>query len=101
MSTFAKIDTNNIVTETMVAEQDFIDLGLVGDSSLWIPNLNKAGIGYTYDKVNEVFYPPQPFPSWSLDSDFNWQPPTPLPELDADDKRYNWNEDTQAWDEQA
>jgi hypothetical protein len=29
-----------------------------------------AGIGYTYDAVNDVFIAPQPYPSWALDNDF-------------------------------
>jgi len=32
-----------------------------------------AGIGYTYDDVNDVFITPQPYPSWSLDDNFDWQ----------------------------
>ena len=36
MSHFAKIDSNNIVTEVIVAEQDFINSGVVGDSFLWV-----------------------------------------------------------------
>jgi hypothetical protein len=31
-----------------------------------------------------------------LDENFIWQPPTPMPE---DDKAYDWNEETQEWDE--
>jgi hypothetical protein len=103
MSHFAKVE-NNIVTEVIVAEQDFINSGKVGDSFLWIQtsynnNFRKqyAGIGFTYDKVNDVFISPKPFPSWTSDASFDWQPPTVKP--DDDDKMYNWNEDTQAWDE--
>ncbi len=103
MSHFAKIDKDNIVTEVLVAEQDFINSGKVGDSFLWIQtsynsNFRKhyAGVGYTYDKVNDVFIKPQPHASWTLDDSFDWQPPTAMPD---DDKRYIWNEDTQAWDE--
>jgi hypothetical protein len=103
MSHFAKVE-NNIVTEEIVAEQDFINSGKVGDSFLWIQtsynnNFRKqyAGIGFTYDKVNDVFISPKPFPSWTSDASFDWQPPTVKP--DDDDKMYNWNEDTQAWDE--
>ena len=112
MSHFAKIDSNNIVTEVIVAEQDFINSGAVGDSFLWVQtsynnNFRKqfAGIGSTYDKVNDVFIAPQPYASWTLDSNHDWQAPTPLP-ADAqfditkpDLKRYDWNEDTKAWDE--
>ena len=103
MSHFAKIDNNNIVTEVIVAEQDFINSGLVGDSFLWVQtsynnNFRKqcAGIGYTYDKVNDVFISPEPYASWSLDASFDWQPPTAMPD---DGKRYTWNETTTSWDE--
>ena len=103
MSHFAKIDKDNIVTEGIVAEQDFINLGLVGDSFLWIQTSYNnsfrkqyAGIGYTYDKANDVFISPQIYPSWTLDASFDWQPPTAMPN---DGKMYNWNEDTQTWDE--
>ena len=103
MSHFVKIDSTNTVTEGIVAEQDFINSGLVGDSFLWIQtsynhNFRKqyAGKGYTYDKANDVFISPKPYASWTLDASFDWQPPTPMPD---DGKKYNWNEDTQAWDE--
>ena len=103
MSHFAKIDTDNVVTEVLVAEQDFINSGKVGDSFLWIQTSynsnfrNKyAGVGDTYDKANDIFIPSQPHVSWTLDASYNWQPPTAIPD---DDKEYNWNEDTQAWDE--
>mgnify|MGYP003967222031 CR=1 FL=1 len=101
MSHFAKIDNNNIVTEVIVAEQDFINSGVVGDSFLWVQtsynnNFRKqyAGIGYTYDKANDVFISPQQYPSWTLDADFTWQPPTPYP---TDDLMYSWDEDTTSW----
>ena len=103
MSHFAKIDKDNIVTEVIVAEQDFINSGAVGDSFLWVQtsynnNFRKhyAGIGYTYDKVNDVFIKPQSHASWTLDASFDWQPPTPMPD---DGKRYVWNEATTTWDE--
>ena len=57
MSHFAKIDENNIVTEVIVAEQDFINSGEVGDSFNWVQtSYNKkfrkqfGGIGFKYDK---------------------------------------------------
>ena len=103
MSHFVKIDKDNIVTQGIVAEQDFINSGLVGDSFLWVQtsynnNFRKqyAGIGYTYDKANDVFISPKPYPSWALDASFDWQPPTAMP---SDDKHYEWNEDTTTWDE--
>ena len=103
MSHFAKIDTDNVVTEVIVAEQDFINSGLVGDSLLWVQTSSNhsfrkqyAGIGYTYDKVNDVFISPKPYPSWTLDASFDWQPPTAMPD---DGKVYIWNEGTTSWDE--
>ena len=103
MSHFTKIDKDSTVTEVLVAEQDFINSGRVGDSFLWLQtsynnNFRKqyAGVGWTYDKVNDIFISPKPFPSWTLDASFDWQPPTAMPD---DDKLYNWNEDTKSWDE--
>ena len=51
-----------------------------------------AGIGYTYNPDADVFIAPQPFPSWSLDENYDWQAPTPKPEGD-----WAWNEDTLSW----
>ena len=51
-----------------------------------------AGIGSTYDHVRDEFVEPQPFESWTLDENNDWQPPTPKP-----DGQYYWNEATQTW----
>jgi hypothetical protein len=51
-----------------------------------------AGIGYTYDVDKDEFVRPQPYPSWSLDSYNDWQPPTPRPDGD-----YSWNEQQLSW----
>lgn len=54
---------------------------------------NYAGIGSIFDGVG--FHAPQPYPSWTLDEEtYVWQSPTPMP---LDGKRYEWNEDDQAW----
>jgi hypothetical protein len=53
-----------------------------------------AGVGFTYDADADVFIAPQPYPSWTLDTDHDWQPPTPMP---IDDTMYVWNEDDQEW----
>lgn len=54
-----------------------------------------AGIGYTWDAENEVFYPPQPFPSWILnETTWNWEAPTPYPD---DENLYTWDEDSLEW----
>lgn len=51
-----------------------------------------AGIGYTYDAVRDEFVAPQPYPSWTLDENNDWQPPTPKP-----DGNYYWNENELVW----
>ena len=92
MAHFAKIE-NNIVTEVLVVHNDLEYRGAdflandLGFGGTWVQtsynnNFRKkyAGIGYTYDAVNDVFIAPQPYPSWSLDENFDWQAPTPRPE---------------------
>lgn len=120
MSHFAKVE-NGIVTQVIVAEQDFINLGYVGDPKDWIQTSyntrggvhykpdtgepsedqskalrgNYAGIGYTYDEVNDVFYEPKPYPSWSINTKtWLWEAPIPKP---AQDKAYIWDELTLSW----
>lgn len=103
MAHFAKLN-NNIVTEVIVAEQDFINSGLVGDSFLWVQTSynknfrkNFAGIGDTYDKTRDAFIPPKPYPSWTLVEDIcQWTAPSAYPD---DGKMYTWNEDTTNWTE--
>lgn len=53
-----------------------------------------AGIGYRYDDVSDVFIAPQPYPSWSLDGNHDWQPPVPRPE---DGGLYVWDENSLSW----
>ena len=105
MAHFAKIE-NNIVVKVLVVHNDlehrgadFLanDLGLGGT---WIQtsynnNFRKqyAGIGFTYDSLNDVFIAPQPFASWSLDQNFDWQPPTPRPK----GMGWYWDEDSLSW----
>ena len=101
MTHFAKLN-NNIVTEVIVAEQDFINSGAVGDSFLWIQTSyngnfrkNYASVGGTYDKAKDAFIAPKPYPSWTLVEDTcQWEAPTAMPD---DGKEYEWNEDTTAW----
>ena len=102
MSHFAKINNSNIVTDIIVAEQDFINSGAVGDSFLWVQTSysgsfrkNYAAVGYTYDKAKDAFIAPKPYPSWVLVEDTcQWEAPTAMPD---DGELYEWNEDTTAW----
>jgi hypothetical protein len=116
MAHFAKLDSNNIVTQVVVVNNEVIlkadnteseykgktFLNSLFGSATWVQtsyngNIRKqfAGFGYTYDSTNDVFIVPQPFDSWTLDSNFDWQPPTPYP---TDGKTYSWNEDTLSWE---
>jgi hypothetical protein len=100
MSHFAELK-DGVVQRVIVAEQDFINSGAVGDSFNWVQtsynhNFRKqfAGVGCSYDKAADVFVQPQPYSSWTLDEKYDWQPPTSKP-----DGRHTWNEETQAWDQ--
>lgn len=64
MSHFARVE-NGIVTAVIVAEQNFIDSGAVGDPAQWFETSYTgsirgvyAGIGFTYDPVSDQFTPP-------------------------------------------
>jgi len=46
-----------------------------------------AGIGFTYDSVNDVFISPKPYEDWIL-VNYKWEAPIPYP---SDDKQYFWN----------
>ena len=108
MAHYTFLDKNNIVTEviTGIDETELIE-GL--DTESWYSNFRGqtckrtsynnnirkqyAGIGFTYDAVNDVFISPQPYPSWALDNEFNWQPPTAMPT----EGMWYWNEAEQVW----
>jgi hypothetical protein len=77
--------------------QDFIaSLGLEGEwkQTSYNHNFRKqyAPIGGKYDAIADVFVQRQPFPSWTLDSNHDWQPPVPKP-----DGWNNWDENSQSW----
>jgi hypothetical protein len=119
MSHYAKVltvdnSTKFYVEEVIVADADFI----ATQSGKWVQTSyntrgnvhygadgqpdsgtalrgNYAGTGYTYDIVADVFYAPQPFPSWTLNnSTFLWEAPVPYP---TDGNQYTWDEATQSW----
>ena len=56
---------------------------------------NYAGIGFTYDQANDVFYAPQPYPSWTLNkTNWTWESPVAYP---TDGNAYTWDEATKSW----
>lgn len=55
-----------------------------------------ASIGGRYDSQADVFIAPQPFPSWTLDANHDWQPPTPYPS-GAGPLEYAWDDASLTW----
>jgi len=106
MSHFAEINSDSIVQRVIVAEQNFINSGAVGDSFNWVQTSyngnfrkNYAGSGYSYDKAKDAFIAPKPYPSWNLvEATCQWESPVAYP---SDDKMYTWDEDTTNWVEEV
>ena len=108
MAHYAFLDDNNVVTEVIVGidETELIE-GI--DPETWYGQFRGqtcirtsyngrirkqyAGIGYSYDASADVFIEPQPYPSWQLDANHDWQPPVPRPT----EGRWYWNEDSLEW----
>lgn len=127
MTYYARVE-NSIVTEVMsVTPEQFTEYSLKATNELWvqtnynteggiyyIPNVypkvpdpdqskalraNYAGIGYTYDDINDVFYRQQPYPSWSISAPtWLWEAPITCPD---DGNLYYWDETTLSWVEQV
>ena len=115
MAHYAWLDENNLVVNVPVGvDEDVVQQGIGGSTEAWEAFYSQAtghtikrtsynnnirkqycGVGYYYDAINDVFIAPQPYPSWSLDENFNWQPPTPKP---TEGFRY-WNEEELTWKE--
>lgn len=120
MSHFAKVLDGKVVN-VIVAEPEFFETFIDMSPGHWIqtsyntrggvhykPDSNEpsedqskalrgnyAGIGYTYDYKNDVFYASQPYPSWTLNkTTWLWEPPIPCP---TDDNVYIWDESTLNW----
>ena len=110
MAHYAFLNADNIVTEVITGKDETETIeGLTPEE--WYGNYrgqtcirtsynarirkHYAGIGYTYDFTLDAFYPPQPYPSWTLDEDCNWQPPIPRPD---GIKFYMWNESKLEWE---
>ena len=130
MAHYAFLDNNNIVTEVIVGKDEVGDI----DWEVYYGNIrgqackrtsyntsgnehndggtpfrgNYAGIGYTYDETNDVFYAPKPYESWSISESTNWLWKCPVdypidnnqnnPDTNLPKKFYKWNEENQEWD---
>jgi hypothetical protein len=93
----AKLE-NNIVLEVIVA--DSVEWCIETFGGEWVRTYynttgkNFAGVGYIYYLDKDNFSSPQPYPSWTLDADCHWQPPTPYPN---DGCLWTWDEETLTW----
>jgi len=95
---FAKVLDGKVI-QVIVAEPEFFDTFVDSSPGQWIQTSyntrgnvhygpdgepdggaalrgNYAGIGYTYDAAHDVFYAPQPDPSWILNGQtWTWEAP--------------------------
>ena len=117
MAHFAQLDAINIVQRVIVVDNDnILDTdgneseavgitycqALLGADTIWRQTSynnnfrkNYAGEGYRYDADLDAFIAPQPFPSWSLNTETcQWEAPKPYP---TDGKIYIWNESLLRW----
>jgi len=118
MAHFAKV-VDGTVTQVIVAEPEFFETFVDSSPGQWIqtsyntrggvhynPETNEpddgtplrynyAGIGFHYDTTADAFYAPQPFASWTLNTDtYLWEAPVAYPD---DGGMYEWDEDTTNW----
>jgi len=128
MAHFAELDNNNTVLRVVVVGNDIAaNGGTLGDNDMhadgeaWCLNFFKSGIwkqtsyngnfrkqycgtGYTFDFAKDKFISAQPFTSWALDANDDWQAPVTYPTITtygSNDPldRYNisWDETNQKW----
>ena len=124
MAHFAKLDENDIVEKVVVVGNDVpTAAGPLGENDMhadgesYCQNLFKggvwkqtsynnnfrkqyAGIGYTYDSVKDKFIRPQPYPSWTLNADDDWEAPVAYPTVQNVDENIQlpvkeWSENDQ------
>jgi len=120
MAHFARVNENNVVTFVSTCDNNLLlENGVeVRDNQRAIDHLNVtvpneiapgvkwvqtsynnifrkmyAGIGCFYSEEDDVFYCAQPYASWTLDENYDWQPPIPMPDDAGPEKIYNWDED--------
>jgi len=118
MAHFAKV-VDGTVTQVIVAEPEFFETFVDSSPGQWIqtsyntrggvhysPETNEpddgtplrynyAGIGFHYDTTADAFYAPQPFASWTLNTEtYLWEAPVAYPE---DGNMYRWDEETTNW----
>lgn len=90
MANYAKI-VNDFVENVIVADAEWVATQSE-DTYILSTEENTAYVGGQV--IDGLFIKPQPFPSWVLDSNYDWQSPIELP---ADGNIYTWDEANQVW----
>ena len=92
--------------EVLCELQDKFEITIVGEGPILerlkekYPKINFTGYRFGRDladiyREHDVFYPPQPYPSWTIEAPtWIWTPPIPFP---IDGNKYNWDETTKTW----
>jgi hypothetical protein len=96
MSNFAVIDENNNILNTIICESKELAEQVTGHTCIEFTT-ESAETGGSYDPVKQIFIKPRPFPSWTLDDNSNWVPPTPAP---VNQYVHKWSEVGQEWVQQ-
>ena len=113
MAHFAELDNDNKVLRVVVVGNDCVPSDEHVDGETWCINFfnggtwkqtsynnnfrkQYCGAGYTYDAAKNKFISPQPYASWSLDANDDWQAPVTYP-TDTTDKTISWDEAGQKW----
>ena len=118
MASFAKIGLNSKVIEVLSVHNDVLkDADGVEQEVLGIDFLTKllgwsiwkqtsynnsfrkryAGIGTVYDAAKNKFLNQQPFASWSLDANDDWQAPVTYPAGEQSEYGISWDEAGRQW----
>ena len=124
MAHFAELDSNNVVLRVIVVSNEDVDAnggdqstgaedfvptivphsenGVAWKQTSYNNNFRKqyAGPGYTFDSSKDKFILAQPFPSWTLDSNDDWQAPVAYPtqnEISGNPVIITWDEDNEQW----
>ena len=114
MAHFAELDDNNVVLRVVVVGNDCVSSDEHIDGEKWCISFFKggvwkqtsynnnfrkqyAGIGFVYNESKNKFLSPQPFASWSIDSNDNWQSPVTYPNGDQSAYIIGWDEDNLRW----
>jgi len=121
MAHFAELDGSNIVKRVVVVSNDVTTAaGPLGENDMhidgeaWCDNFFKggtwkqtsynhnfrkqyAGTGFTFDAAKDKFISIQPYPSWTLDGNDDWQAPVTYPSDTTDKVFIEWDEENTQW----